>query len=209
MKIILKEKITDDLNEEKFKEFLNLIGYKDNFTINFSKKDLIFDVQLSGKIDKNIKKILPFIIKGNCYGELINRKGVLFKCYIIGIDSIVLPRDFIKVEEMIKIREIIPHIGLKKGIEAYLKFRKSKETIYILINNLKEESFKSFSIYLFEYLIKNYEIKYFEIEKGKDFSYHIISFNKIDNFFPIESFAFFLESLAKKIFIEKKLQNEL
>ena len=129
MKIILKEKITAKLNEDKFKEFLNLIGYKDDFTINFSKKDSILELQFYGKIDKNIKRILPFIIKGNCYEELIKKKGVFFKCYLIGIDSIVLPRDFIKVEEMIKIRETIPHLGLKKGIEAYLNIKKSNETI--------------------------------------------------------------------------------
>lgn len=205
MKIILKEKIKDGLNESKFKEFLNLIGYKDNFSLKYSKKNKILDFRFSGKIDKSIKKILPFILKGNCYESLLNKKGFFFKCYLIGVDSIVLPKDFIKVEEMIKIKEIIPHLGLKKGIEAYIKLRKSKETIYILINNLKEKSFKSFSICLFEYLIKNYKIKYFEMEMGKDFSYYIISFNKINNFFQIESFAFFLESLAKTIFIEKKL----
>lgn len=209
MKIKLNENYLGELDLSKFKDFLIFYGYKGDFSFKIIKECPSLDIKFKEKIDKKIKKLIPFVIKGQIYDKFLSKKGFLFKCHLTGIDPIVLPLDSNILEKILEIKEIIPYDGLKKGLEAYLKMKKMEKIYYLLILNLKEKDFRKYFPFLFSCLFKGFILSEFEIKEFKSLQFCQLVFKKSIEIISPEGFAIFLENFAKTIYVEKNLQNGL
>lgn len=209
MKIKIKENFIKEIEIKELKKFLELWGYKGEFSYKVINECPCLEIKFKEKIEKNIKNLIPFVVKGEIYKKFLEKKGIFFKCYLIGMDSIVLPRDSGILEEILKIEEIIPHEGLKKGLEAYLKLKKTDKIHYLLALNLKEKDLKKFIPLLFACLFKDFAIGAIEIEELKGFYFFIFTLKELPkNFLPLP-FTIYFENFAKTIYVEKNLQNKL
>jgi len=209
MKIKILSEYSKNLNYEDVKSILEILGYKGNFSFKSFQKEGIFELKIKEKINKDLKNLIPFFIKGEAYKESLTKKSIFFKVFLIGVDSIVLPKEGIELENLLKLNEIIPYSGLKEGIEAYLKFKKAEDIKYLLINNIKQKNAKKFLISFLTCLIKNYPVFSFEIENKEPFTYYFLSFKGNNGFFPLKSFGNFLENFGRTIYVEKVLSNGL
>lgn len=207
MKIKILKEYSFPLEEKEIKEVLDLFDCKSDFLYKTFKEGKIIEIKFKDKIEKNLKNLISAIIKGMNYNKFLIKNNIFFKCFLIGVDSIVLPSESIKLEQLLKSKEIIPHNGLKEGINTYLKIKKTENIKYILIDNLNEKYAKKFSISFLKCLIKNYSAFSFEIEKYNNHTNYFLSFKTNDLVFPLEGFGLFLENLGKIIYIEKVLRD--
>ncbi len=205
MKIKIPKGYSFPLEEKEIKEVLDLFDYKGDFLYKSFQEGKIIEIKFKNKIEKNVKNLIISVIKGLNYNKFLIKNNIFFKCFLIGVDSIVLPRESIKIEQLLKSKEIIPYNGLKEGIKTYLKIKKAENIKYILTNNIKEKYIKKFSISFLQCLIKNYSSFSFEIEKIDNYTNYFFSFKSNDLVFPLEGFGLFLENLGRIIYIEKVL----
>lgn len=205
MKIKIKKNLIKEIEIKELKKFLELWGYKGEFSYKFINECPCLKIKFKEKMEKDIKNLIPFVVKGEIYNNFLEKKGIFFKCHLIGIDSIVLPKDSGVLEDMLKIKEIIPYEGLEKGLEAYLKLKKMDKIHYLLLLNLNYKDIKKFIPLLFSCLFKDFSITAIEIEELKGFYFFYFTINGLPkNFHPLP-FTMYLENFAKTIYVEKSL----
>lgn len=209
MKINIKKEILNLLDENEIKVNLEYFNIKNEFFLKINPQKETLNIKIKGKIEKDLKKLIPFILKGILYKKFLKKRGIIFKCFLLGIDSVVIPKESIRLEDILKSEERIPFEGLKKGIEAYLKLKKPEEVDFILINNLKGKILKDFSVCFIANLLKNFYLRSFEVENSEVYNHFILSFKSLNASIPLESFSILLENLAETIYVEKYKINKL
>lgn len=209
MKIKIKESFSGETDLKGLKDFLKYCGLKEEFSFKI-KKDISFcEVKFKEKIKKNLKKFIHYIIKGQVYEKFISKNRVLFRVYLIGIDSIVPPLDEISLEKILSSQEVIPFEGLKKGIYSYLKLKKIEKIHCLLILSLEEKKLKKLLTQFFVLSLKHFSLSALEINKHKDYYLCHLSYSFIPEALSPEAFSIFLENLVKTIYVEKNIKNGL
>lgn len=209
MKVKLRGNFAAETDLDGFKNFLKYCGYKEEFSFKFRKDFSIFEIKFKEKIEKNIKKFIPYIIKGQVYEKFISRNRAFFRVYLTGVDSIVLPIDEISLDKILSSREIIPFEGLKKGIYSYLKLKKIEKIHYLLILSLEEKKLKKLLSQFFTLSLKHFSLSSLEISKYKEYCLCHFSYPSVPVGLSPEAFSIFLENLIKTIYVEKNVKNGL
>ncbi len=197
-KKIQKEEILEDL--KKFSPNRDIL-----LEIKSQKNYKILSFKFKPKIKGKIKNFFKIIIKGRTYEKILEENNIKIFSFLLGIDEIVYPKEFLKIETILRKNNFIPFKGLEKGINYHLKFKEFKKAHFLIISN---QNFNDFFVEFLKLIIKDNFLHSLEFDtlKGKYCLY--ITLKNLDINLPLNFMNEYLKSIFKIIFVEKFLRNK-